>query len=206
MNKKSEMAQGGKSLIVVVSAPSGSGKTTIVSRLLEKAPDMKRSVSCTTRQPREGEKTGIDYIFVSEEEFKERIEKRDFLEWEKIFSNYYGTPRDQVTEAIEQGVDIILSIDIRGARSIKGEFPESVGVFIMPPSFEELETRIKRRDADRGKQVSIRLQESGREIAAADEYDYLIINDDLDRAVEELKTIIEAEKDNRKRNIKKDKE
>ncbi|MFC1480014.1 guanylate kinase [Candidatus Omnitrophota bacterium] len=184
-------------LIVIISAPSGSGKTTIVSRLTEKMPEVKRSISYTTRQPREGEKDREDYVFLSPEEFKDKIEKEEFLEWEENFGNYYGTSKGQFRQAVETGADIILSIDVKGARAVKKNFPESISVFIMPPSAEELATRLKGRDTDQDQEISLRLKESQREIAAADEYDYLIVNKDLEEAVEELKAIIKTERKSR---------
>ena len=189
-------------LIIVLSAPSGSGKTTLITRLLENVPRIKRSISYTTRQPREGETDKQDYIFVSREEFRERIENGKFLEWEENFGNYYGTSREQIQEALEEGTDIILSIDVKGARTVKKDFPGSISVFIMPPSVEELATRLKKRNTDQKKQVSLRLKESRAEIASADEYDYLIVNENLEKAAEELRTIVETERDRRKDNIK----
>ena len=193
------MTQKKEALIIIVSAPSGSGKTTLVDRLLEKCEGVKRSISCTTRAPREGEKEGDDYIFLSQEDFKKKAEAGDFVEWEETFDNFYGTPKDQFTEALEKGEDIILSIDVKGARNVKKEFPESISVFIMPPSAEELAERLRNRNTDKESQVSLRLKESSREIEAADEYDYLVINDDLERSVEELRSIIEEERINRKK-------
>ncbi|MFH1305459.1 MAG: guanylate kinase [Candidatus Omnitrophota bacterium] len=182
------------SLIIVVSAPSGSGKTTIVSRLLETTPGTRRSVSYTTRPPRKGEADGKDYIFIREEEFKKKREQGELLEWEENFGNCYGTSRQQILDAREKGEDIILNIDVRGARKVKEAFPESISVFVMPPSPEELVARLKRRNTDQEKDVSLRLKEAEREIAAAEEYDYLIVNDDLEKAARELKTIIENER------------
>ena len=190
-------------IIIVVSAPSGSGKTTIVSRLLEKKTGLRRSVSCTTRLPREGESNKEDYIFLSKEEFRDKIDRGEFLEWEENFGNYYGTTRRQVEEAIEEGEDIILSIDVKGARRVKRAFPESISVFVMPPSREELAARIKKRNTDAEEQVSIRLNESEKEIASANEYDYLIVNDDLDKAVDELAYIIDTERQNRSKQTRK---
>ncbi len=190
-------------IIIVVSAPSGSGKTTIVSRLLEKMPGIRRSVSCTTRPARGGELNKADYIFLSKDEFRDKIDRGEFLEWEENFGNYYGTPRRQVEEAIEEGEDIILSIDVKGARRVKRAFPESISVFVMPPSQEELAARIKKRNSDADEQVSIRLKESEKEIASSNEYDYLIVNDDLDKAVAELAYIIDTERNNRAKQGKK---
>ena len=159
-----------KPLIIIVSAPSGSGKTTIVKDLLSKVPGIERTISYTTRSPREDEKENEDYIFISEEKFREKAEKGEFLEWEKNFDNYYGTARAQVDEAIGRGADIILSIDVKGARNVKKFFPESISIFIMPPSPEELASRLRKRQTDQENQVAMRLEESDVEIEASDEY------------------------------------
>jgi guanylate kinase len=185
------MAKERKPLIIIVSAPSGSGKTTIVSGLVERLPDIKRSVSYTTRAPRQDEKEGIDYIFISQEEFKKKIENGEFLEWEENFGYCYGTSKEQVEEAVKGGEDVVLSIDVKGAKRVKRIFPQSISIFIMPPSMEELSSRLKNRKTDREEQVSMRLEESKTEIASSDEYEYLIVNDDLQKAIEELKEIVE---------------
>jgi len=186
-----------KTLIIVVSAPSGSGKTTIVGNLLNEMTAIVRSKSYTTRAPRASETDGKDYIFVSKEEFQIKVKEGEFLEYEENFGNYYGTSAIQVKEALSDGQDIILSIDVKGARRVKKAFPESISVFIMPPSREALEERLKKRKTDEKKEVLLRLEEAEREIAARDEYDYLIINDNLDEAVNELKNIIQAERKNK---------
>lgn len=191
------------SLIIIISAPSGSGKTTLITKLLEKHPAILRSVSYTTRPPREAEKAEEDYIFISKEEFKERIGNNYFLEWEEKFGNYYGTPKKPFEDAWENDKDIILSLDIKGARTVKKKFPESISVFIMPPSKEELEARLKRRDKSQDKAMSARLGEAQEEIKASDEYDYLIVNEDVGKASEELSMIIENEKKNREKSKKK---
>ncbi|MBL7072897.1 MAG: guanylate kinase [Candidatus Omnitrophica bacterium] len=186
-----------KTLIIVVSAPSGSGKTTIVDNLLEEMTALVRSKSYTTRAPRAREVNGEDYIFVSKEEFKTKVKEGEFLEYEENFGNCYGTSSLQVKEALSAGQDIILSIDVKGARRVKKAFPESISVFIMPPSREVLEERLKNRKTDEKKDVLLRLEEAEREIAARDEYDYLIVNDNLEKAVDELKSIIQAERENK---------
>lgn len=188
--------------ILVISSPSGGGKTTIVQRLLKEVPGIRRSVSYTTRKPRRGEEHSHDYVFVSESEFKEMIQKNEFLEWEENFGYYYGTSAEQVRECLSEKEDIILSIDVKGARSIKERIPESVSVFIMPPSIEELSERLRKRNTDHHEEMERRLKESHKEIAASNEYDYLIVNKDLDEAVQELKAIIEKERRNRKNNPK----
>lgn len=180
-------------MILIVSSPSGGGKTTIVQDLLEEVPGMRRSVSYTTRKPRKGERGGEDYIFVTEKEFKKKIEKDEFLEWEKTFGNYYGTSRKQVEQIQAKGGIAVLTIDVKGARSVKKKVPQSVSIFIMPPSKEELTERLKERQTEEREEVSVRLAESEREIASAGEYDYLVVNEDLAKATEELKTIIKKE-------------
>ena len=195
-----------ETLIIIISAPSGSGKTTVVERLLAELPRVKRSISCTTRPPRQGEQEGRDYFFVSEGDFRRKIENGEFLEWEETFGNFYGTPLEQFTGAMENGQDLILSIDVKGARQVKEKFPGAISVFIMPPSTEELESRLRKRNTDRKDQVDLRLKEARRELEAADEYDYLVVNDDLDGAVTELKSVLEAERQKRQENAKKDKE
>lgn len=191
-------------LIIIVSAPSGSGKTTIINRLIADEDNIKRTVSYTTRQAREGEQDKEDYIFVSEEEFKEKMDRGDFLEWEENFGCYYGTSAEQVREALAGGTDIILSIDVKGARTVKKRLPESISIFIMPPSPEELEARLKKRNTDGEKEVFVRLQESQREMESSEEYDYLIVNKDFEEALKELKAIVGEERNTRKKNREKE--
>ena len=186
-----------KPMIMVVSSPSGGGKTTVVNRLLEKAPGLKRSISHTTRELRKDENDKEDYIFISAEQFKESIKRDEFLEWEENFGNYYGTSEKQVREALTNGQDVILSIDVKGARRVKKKFPESISIFIMPPSVSALTERLKKRNTEKAAQMKLRLEESEKEIAAADEYDYLVVNEDIDQAAGELKEILEAERKNR---------
>ena len=185
-------------LIIVISAPSGSGKTTLITRLMEEVPNLRRSISYTTRAPRPDESNNEDYVFIKEEEFKTKIEKDEFLEWEENFGNYYGTSREQFDDAIETKSAIILSIDIKGAKTVKERFPECVGIFIMPPSKEELEARLKKRDTEHKDQMSIRLKEAEKEIEASEEYDYLIINENFEEALKELRSIVETEREKRK--------
>ncbi|MCK5451126.1 MAG: guanylate kinase [Candidatus Omnitrophica bacterium] len=183
-----------KPLIFIISAPSGSGKTTLVEIVLQTLDNIKESISCTTREPREGEVPDKDYIFVTKEVFEKTIEEDGFLEWEKNFGNYYGTPKDMFRNSFDAGVDVILSIDVKGAQNVKKRYPESVGVFIMPPSKEVLEKRLRGRNTDQEDQVKIRLEEAKREMACTDQYDYLIVNEDLEKAAEELATIIQNER------------
>ena len=187
-----------ENLIIIISAPSGSGKTTIVDQLQEKMPELRRLVSYTTRQQREGEINEKEYLFISEEEFKEKIAKGALLEWEEVFGNYYGSSEEQLNEALEKGEDVVLSIDVKGARQVRKKFPESVSIFIMPPSIEELASRLKKRNTDEEGEVSVRLKEAKREMSAADEYDYVVVNEELDKAIEDVQAIIESERKSRK--------
>jgi guanylate kinase len=187
-----------EALVLIVSAPSGGGKTTMINRILEKDAAMKRSVSCTTRAVRPGEKEGTDYIFITEEEFKKKIKNGEFLEWEENFGHYYGTEIEQVKGIVNRGYDVFLSIDVKGARNVKKLLPESVSVFIMPPSVEELKARLRNRNTEGLKELDLRISEAKKELAAADEYDYLIMNKELEAAVKELRDIIKNERDNRK--------
>lgn len=190
-------------LIIVLSAPSGSGKTTLVRELIRRMEGVDRSISYTTREPRQGEKDGEDYIFVTEEEFQSIKERGDFLEQEENFGHKYGTSKKQIKEKLEKGSDVVLSIDVKGARTVKKEFPQSISIFVMPPSMKELEARLRGRNTDREQQVELRLQESRQELAAADEYDFLLVNNKLDQAVRELMQVIEEERKNRKNIIQK---
>jgi guanylate kinase len=183
-------------MIIVVSAPSGCGKTTIVNNFLAKTRDATLILSYTTRKQRE-EKDAEEYVFISEEEFKNKIDNGEFIEWEQTFGNYYGTSEKAFTEEMQKGNDVILSIDVKGAKNVKNKYPESVSIFIMPPSVEELEERLRKRDTDDTEQIRVRLNEAKREIEAAEEYDYLIINNNLTEAVEELEAIVETERKNR---------
>ena len=178
--------------IFVISAPSGCGKTTLLKKLLRDE-DLKlgHSISMTSRPPREDEKEGVDYYFVSDEAFKEKIKRDEFLEWEENFGNYYGTPREFVERALGRGEKVLLSIDVKGATSIRKAFPnESTLIFILPPSLEELEERLKKRKTDESYVISKRLKIAKEEIAYKDRYDYSIVNDSLANAYDKLKNII----------------
>ncbi len=182
------------SLIIVVSAPSGCGKTTLVEQVIKEMPEMRFSISCTTRRPRQGEEEKKEYYFISEENFKKKIQNKEFLEWEEKFGNYYGTPLSVFQNALDNGEDIILSIDVKGAAAIKAKFPESISVFIMPPSTKELENRLRGRNTDVEEEVEMRIGESKEEMKKAGQYDYLIINEDLSKAAKELISVIKSEK------------
>ena len=183
-----------RGLLIVISAPSGTGKTTLTRMLLEEFPHMEFSVSFTTRPPRPGEVNGRDYWFISKEEFLKRIEEGDFLEWAEVYGNLYGTSKSQVLKALNEGKDVLLDIDPQGALQVKRNFPEAVLIFILPPSLKELEERLRRRGTDTEEVIKRRLEIAREEIKRAPLYDYIIVNDVLEVAYSRLKSIITAEK------------
>ncbi|KAF5055474.1 Guanylate kinase [bioreactor metagenome] len=181
-------------LLVVISGPSGAGKGTICSRLKEEFKDLKVSVSATTRKPREGEEEGISYFFINEEDFIKRINNDEFLEYAKVYGNYYGTPKSEVFRQLEEGNDIILEIDIQGALQVKKNYPKGVFIFILPPSLSELNKRIENRGTDSKEVIMKRMQCAYDELNYAFEYDYVVVNDEVETAVDKIKHIIFAEK------------
>ncbi len=180
---------------LVVSAPSGAGKTTLCRRLISEDPEISFSVSFTTRPPRPREKEGVDYFFVSEETFQKMIKEGAFLEWAKVHGHYYGTSKDQVLKALESGQDILLDIDVQGAAQVKKTLgQDAVLVFVLPPSFEELERRLRRRSTESETAIRQRLENAKQEITRAEEFEYLILNDNLETAFKDLKSILMAER------------
>ena len=178
--------------LLVLSAPSGGGKTTVCDELLKRLPWMKRCVTATTRKPRPGEKHGKDYWFLSDAEFKRRIANGGFFEYAQVHGNYYGTPRKEVEAALHKGQSLALVIDVQGGAAVKGQRPESVLVFLVPPSMQELKRRLYKRATDAREVMQRRLREADREIAAGTRYDYLVVNDDLALAVGRVEQICEA--------------
>jgi guanylate kinase len=177
--------------IFVVSAPSGCGKTTLCRRLLADGLDLADSVSMTTRPPRPGEKEGADYLFVTERRFRRMISEGGFLEHEKNFGNYYGTPRAFVEKNLGRGRPVLLSIDVKGAMKVRRAFPaESVLIFLVPPSIRALKERLVSRRADAADVIKRRLALAKRELSYKKRYDYSIVNDDLDKAYRELKSVV----------------
>lgn len=183
-----------RGILIVLSAPSGCGKSTIVSGLLQKRDKLKFSVSATTRAPREGEVDGKDYFFVSHEKFAEMVEKGEFLEHAQYVENCYGTPRAPVERELDAGNDVLLDIEIQGAFQVRAQRPDALTVFLLPPSFEELEKRLILRGKDSPEVIRRRLEVARRECLEAEKYDYRIVNDDVERAVNEFNNIIEAER------------
>lgn len=178
--------------LIVVTGPSGVGKGTIVQALLQRHPKLFLSVSMTTRAPRLGEIEGQQYYFVTRDRFETMIRAGEFLEWAEFAGNYYGTPRQPVEERIEQGQQVLLEIELEGARQIRANFPEALRIFILPPSLPELERRLRGRSSDSAAAIAKRLNRATEEIAAANEFDIQIVNDDLETALKSLEEALFA--------------
>lgn len=178
--------------LLIVSAPSGAGKTTLVRALLERDPRVVYSVSCTTRAPRPGERDGIDYLFLTEAEFCRRIDAGEFLEHAEVHGHRYGTLRTWITAQRIADRDVVLDIDTQGAAQVRALMPDAVSILILPPSLAELETRLRARGTDADAVIERRLAAARAEVAHAGEYEYVIINEDLDTAVEDLMAVVRA--------------
>jgi len=183
-----------KGLLFVISGPSGAVKGTLCQHLLNANLGLRYSISATTRSPRPGELDGKDYFFLSKEEFMEMVNNDGFLEWAEIYGNYYGTPRKFVEEVLAQGEDLVLEIDIQGAKQVREKFPEGIFIFILPPSMEELRNRLVKRGSEPDEVVNCRLDWAKEELSYANEYDYIIVNDLLEDAVCKIKAIVLAER------------
>jgi len=192
MEKKLPKPSRGRASILIISAPSGSGKSTLVRRLIASLPDLAFSVSHTTRPRREGEKEGRDYFFVTRRRFEKMIIAGDFIEWAEVYSHLYGTSRAQIDEALAAGRDVLLDIDVQGHQQVRQRLPEAMSVFIMPPSFRELKRRLTDRHSDSPQAVERRLAAARQEIAHWPEYDYLVVNDRLSLAIQDLRAIVRA--------------
>lgn len=178
-------------ILLILSSPSGAGKTTISEKLLEQSTDLVMSVSMTTRKPRPGEVNGKDYFFVTEEKFHELCKAGQMLEYAKVFENFYGIPKDFIEQNLRSGISVLLNIDWQGAFHLFEILREKVvSVFILPPSMEELRLRLQRRNSDDEIEIERRLAEAQKEISKSNKYNYVIINDDLDKSVEEIKSIL----------------
>jgi guanylate kinase len=180
--------------LFIVSAASGAGKTTLVERLVEQVPNLTMSRSYTSRRAREGEIDGVDYTFVTRDRFEAMIEAGEFLEWADVFGNLYGTCWADTERILESGHDVVLVIDVQGARKVRRRGIENTAVFVMPPSFQVLEQRLRGRSKDSEDAIQRRLQVARDEVAAFAEYDYLVINDELTAAVDRLRSIVVAER------------
>ena len=183
-----------KGFLIVISAPSGTGKTTLYSMLMKSVCGIQYSISYTTRKPRKGEINGKDYFFVSKEEFRKMIERGEFLEWAEVHGHLYGTSRSQIEKAIREGKDVLLDIDTQGAINIKNQIKDAVLIFILPPSWEELERRLKLRGTENQEEIKKRLKTAREEVKKINFYDYVIVNDEIQKAFEQLKSIIIAER------------
>lgn len=190
-----------KGLLLVISGFSGAGKGTVVKRLLELHNDYALSISATTRSPREGEQNGREYFFKSTEEFESMIDNSELIEYAKYVSNYYGTPKAYVEEQLEAGKNVILEIEIQGALNIKKMYPDAVLLFIMPPSAEELERRLVGRGTEDEATIKARLQRASDEAKGVENYNYIVINDDVDACVETINSIVSSEKKKAVNNI-----
>lgn len=183
-----------KGLLVVISGPSGVGKGTVRKALFQrKGHNLDFSISMTTRSPREGEIEGRDYFFVSKEKFQEEIKKGNLLEYAKFVNNYYGTPKDKVIEKLEEGKEVVLEIEVQGAMQVKAKMPDAVFIFIAPPSYKALESRLIHRGTETSDVIIERLHKARNEIMFASSYDYIVVNDEVENAVDKIIAIIRAE-------------
>ena len=188
------MSSEARGQLFIVSAPSGTGKTTLVERLVQAVPDLSMSRSFTSRAPRDGEADGVDYNFISRGQFDAMIAAGDFLEWADVFGNFYGTARATTESVLASGCDLVLVIDVQGARQVRAKTTASVGVFVLPPSFSVLEARLRRRSKDTEVDIQRRLAMARSEVDAVVDYDYVVINDELEPAVARLRAVVEAER------------
>lgn len=186
-------------LLIIISGPSGVGKDTVFKELNKRLPDLRKSISVTTRPMREGEINGRDYIFVERKRFEQMIAENCFLEWASVHANYYGTPADEVMRLRGEGRDVVLVIDVQGAEKVAGAVSDALTIFLVPPSRAELVRRLTERGTEDRQAIERRLIEADREIAVSSAYDYIIVNDVMDKTVSELAEIIQNESRRRKR-------
>lgn len=180
--------------LFVVSAPSGTGKTTLVERLVQVVPGLRKSRSYTSRPPRPGEADGVDYNFISRAEFEQRIAREEFLEWADVFGNLYGTGAADTEQLLRGGHDVVLVIDVQGARQVRNRGLETTGIFVLPPSFEVLGQRLRGRSQDSEEAIAQRLTVAREEVEAFSKYEFVVVNDEVDAAVDRLRAIVVAER------------
>ncbi len=185
----------------MISAPSGTGKTTLCRMLLKQMDRVVFSVSHTTRPPRPGEVDGVDYHFVTKEVFLSMIKQGAFLEWAEVHGHFYGTSKEGVLKQLAEGLDVLLDIDVQGARQVKKSFPEAIMIFILPPTFQELERRLRSRGTEDEASLKVRIGNAKKEVLAAPEYDYILINDVLEEALDNFKSIIKANRHKKERMV-----
>ncbi len=178
--------------LFIVSAPSGAGKTTLCRALLRRFPDIRYSVSYTTRSPRKGEQEGVDYCFISDEEFRKGIEQSRWAEWAKVHGRFYGTDAGVLADAIGKGKDVLLDIDVQGACQLVERFPEAVTIFVMPPSIDALRSRLLARGADSREVIDRRMAAAEEELRCRDRYRHIVVNDRLDKAMAEMQALVEG--------------
>jgi len=183
-----------KGILFIVSAPSGSGKTTLCNKLVESLAKINRSISMTTRPPRVGERDGVDYIFIQKEEFLKRKKRNEFLEWAKVLDEYYGTPKKYIKHIVNKGCDVLLNIDTQGAMKIKRTRMKAVYIFVLPPSMAMLKERLVGRSTDSKKEVARRLRLARKEMSYLSKYDYVVVNNVLESALDNLRSIVIAER------------
>ncbi len=181
-----------RGFMIVLSAPSGGGKTTLAEFLLKKEKNLIRSVSCTTRKPRIGEKNGKDYFFISSPQFRDKVQKKGFLEWAKVHEHYYGTPKGWVNAQLKKGKDVLFVIDVQGGKALKRQDPRAVLIFVNPPSLKVLKQRLMKRRDTGPKDLAIRLKNASGEIKQGRKYDYQVVNDRIPRAVAEIRGVLKA--------------
>lgn len=179
-----------RGLFIIITAPSGAGKTTIYKRILQDLPNIKYSVSFTTRKQRQGEINGVDYYFVDRKTFMEKVRRNEFVEWAEVHGEYYGTEKTQLDRVLENGDVCILDVDVKGALNLMKTYNDIVSIFIEPPSIKDLENRLKRRGTETNDSIKTRIENAKKELEAKKFFDYIVINDKLERAVEEIKKII----------------
>ena len=195
MNDAAKLTDQRRGVMLVLSSPSGAGKTTLARRLLESEPELRLSVSVTTRRPRPGERNGIDYIFINHDEFRRQVEGGELLEWAEVFGNRYGTPGSPVERLLATGHDVLFDIDWQGARQLRQRMPRDIAsVFILPPSGETLRQRLMARAQDSAEVIARRMAQASTEISHWGEYDYVIVNSDIDESASKLTTILAAER------------